>query len=98
MEAPRNYAVVLTPDQRQGLEDLSRNGLAPAKKLLHARIQLVSDQPCAPVPGPADRDGPAVARGGEGLGAEAQRGRQPGRVQVTTQDTRIKLRHLYPHI
>src|SRR5260370_17347048 len=44
MEAPRKYAVVLTPEQRQRLEDLTHNGQGPAKKLLHARVLLMSDQ------------------------------------------------------
>jgi Homeodomain-like domain len=44
MEAPRKYAVVLTPEQRQRLEDLTHNGHAPAKKLLHARVLLLADQ------------------------------------------------------
>jgi hypothetical protein len=41
---PNQYAVRLTPDQRQSLDDLTRNGHAPAKKIRHARILLLSDR------------------------------------------------------
>jgi hypothetical protein len=39
----RKYAVVLTPETRQRLESITRNGRAPAKKIQHARILLMSD-------------------------------------------------------
>jgi hypothetical protein len=37
------YAVVLTPETRQRLESITHNGCAPAKKILHARVLLMSD-------------------------------------------------------
>ena len=37
-------AIHLTPKQRQELTELTRNGQAPAKKITHARILLMSDQ------------------------------------------------------
>jgi transposase len=44
MASPRKYVVRLTAEQRQRLDDWARNGQAPAKKILHARILLMSDQ------------------------------------------------------
>ena len=38
------YVVQLTPDARERLESVTRNGSAPAKKILHARVLLMSDQ------------------------------------------------------
>lgn len=38
------YVVELTPDARQRLEDTACNGTAPAKKITHARILLMSDE------------------------------------------------------
>jgi hypothetical protein len=38
------HAVVLTAEARERLERISRNGSAPAKKILHARVLLMSDQ------------------------------------------------------
>jgi transposase len=40
---PNQYPVVLTPEERARLEDLTRNGHAPAKKIRHAQILLLSD-------------------------------------------------------
>ena len=40
----RKYEVRLDPAQRQRLEDLTRNGHAPAKALLHARALLLADE------------------------------------------------------
>jgi transposase len=40
----RKYAVELTDEQRRRLEDMTRNGTASAKQILHARILLMSDQ------------------------------------------------------
>jgi len=42
-EPVRKYAVVLTPETRQRLESITRNGRAPAKKIQHARVLLMSD-------------------------------------------------------
>jgi hypothetical protein len=39
----RKYAVVLTAKSRQRLEAITHNGHAPAKKILHARVLLMSD-------------------------------------------------------
>jgi transposase len=39
----RKLEVRLTEDQRRRLTDLTRNGTAPAKKIRHARILLLSD-------------------------------------------------------
>ena len=44
MDGPRKYQVRLSADQRQRLEDITRNGQAPAKKILHARVLLMSDE------------------------------------------------------
>jgi transposase len=44
MDAPRKFAVVLTAEQRQRLEQLTRNGQAPAKKIRHARVLLMADR------------------------------------------------------
>ncbi len=41
--ASRKYVVVLNPETRQRLESITRNGRAPAKKILHARVLLMSD-------------------------------------------------------
>lgn len=38
------YVVNLSESERSRLKDMSRNGQAPAKKILHARILLLADQ------------------------------------------------------
>jgi transposase len=43
VSTPNLYPVVLTPDQRGRLDDLTRNGHAPAKKIRHAHVLLLSD-------------------------------------------------------
>lgn len=40
----RRDKVHLTAQQRENLEQISRNGYAPAKKILHARILLMCDE------------------------------------------------------
>lgn len=40
----RRDKVHLTVEQRERLEQISRNGYAPAKKILHARILLMCDE------------------------------------------------------
>jgi transposase len=40
---PNLYPVILTDEQRERLTDLTRNGRAPAKKIRHARVLLLSD-------------------------------------------------------
>lgn len=40
----RPHQVLLTKQQRQRLEAISRNGHAPAQKILHAQIWLISDE------------------------------------------------------
>jgi transposase len=42
--APNKYPVRLTDEERQRLEEITRNGQAPAKKILHARVLLLSDR------------------------------------------------------
>lgn len=41
---PGQYAVGLTADQRGRLDDICRNGRAPAKKIRHAQVLLLSDK------------------------------------------------------
>jgi transposase len=41
--APNQYPVFLSGEQRERLEDICRNGHAPAKKIRHARVLLLSD-------------------------------------------------------
>jgi hypothetical protein len=40
---PNLYQVTLDPQERQRLQDITANGHAPAKKIHHARILLLSD-------------------------------------------------------
>jgi transposase len=40
---PNQFPVLLTDEQRERLEDLTRNGHAAAKKIQHARVLLLSD-------------------------------------------------------
>ena len=44
MDGPRKYQVHLSVQQRDRFEELTRNGHAPAKKILHARVLLMSDE------------------------------------------------------
>ena len=41
---PNQYPVQLTDEQRERLEDICSNGHAPAKKIRHARVLLLSDR------------------------------------------------------
>lgn len=43
VSTPNLYPVVLGPEQRSRLEDITRNGHAPAKKIRHAHVLLLSD-------------------------------------------------------
>jgi transposase len=43
MDTPRKYVVRLSPEQRDRLVELTRNGRAPARKLAHARVLLLAD-------------------------------------------------------
>jgi transposase len=43
VSTPNLYPVVLTAEQRTRLEDITRNGSAPAKKIRHAHVLLLSD-------------------------------------------------------
>jgi transposase len=43
VSTPNLYPVVLTAEQRERLTDLTRNGHAPAKKIRHAQVLLLSD-------------------------------------------------------
>jgi transposase len=42
--APNQYPVQLSPEQRQSFEEITRNGYAPAKKIRHAQVLLLSDR------------------------------------------------------
>lgn len=44
MDGSTKYIVQLSADARARLESITRNGSAPAKKILHARVLLMSDQ------------------------------------------------------
>lgn len=44
MFTPNQYPVRLTPEQRQSLDQITRNGHAPAKKIRHAQVLLLSDR------------------------------------------------------
>ncbi len=41
---PNQYPVLLTDEQRQMFLDITRNGHAPAKKIRHAQLLLLSDR------------------------------------------------------
>jgi hypothetical protein len=51
---PNQYPVVLTPEQRDRLDRLTRTGKAPVSKVRHARVLLLSDR---------DRPGGRLTRG-----------------------------------
>src|SRR5436853_271030 len=44
MDGSTKYIVQLTPQTRERLESITRNGTWPAKKILHARVLLMSDE------------------------------------------------------
>jgi len=44
MDVSTKYIVQLTAQTRQRLESITRNGTSPAKKILHARVLLMSDE------------------------------------------------------
>jgi len=50
---PNQYPVVLSNEQRQKFSDITRNGHAPAKKIRHAQLLLLSDH---------DREGGPLTR------------------------------------
>ena len=52
---PNQYPVQLKAEQRQSLEDITRNGHAPAKKVRHARVLLLGDRGRADGPWPDPR-------------------------------------------
>jgi transposase len=41
---PNLYRVIFNDEQRQRLEEITKNGHAPAKKIQHARVLLLSDR------------------------------------------------------
>jgi hypothetical protein len=43
ISTPNQFPVRLDPQQRLSLEDITRNGHAPAKKIRHAQVLLMSD-------------------------------------------------------
>lgn len=53
VSTPNQYPVCLTPEQRERLAAITRNGQAPAKKIRHAQVLLWSD---------ADRQGGRLSR------------------------------------
>jgi len=44
MGRSRRNKIHLSAEQRQRFEEVSRNGYAPTKKILHAQILLMSDE------------------------------------------------------
>lgn len=42
--SPHQFPVFLTPEQRQRFDEICRNGHAPAKKIRHAQVLLLSDR------------------------------------------------------
>lgn len=42
--APNQYPVRLSPDERQRLDEIARNGRAPARKIRHAQVLLLADR------------------------------------------------------
>jgi hypothetical protein len=48
MDGSRKLKVRLTDEQRQRLEGVTRNGNSPAKRIMHARVLLMSDE-CHPL-------------------------------------------------
>jgi hypothetical protein len=44
MSTPNLYQVQLDPEQKQRLEEITANGHAPAKKIRHAQVLLLSDR------------------------------------------------------
>jgi transposase len=44
MDGSTKYTVHLSPEARDRLQSITRNGSGPAKKILHAQILLMSDQ------------------------------------------------------
>jgi hypothetical protein len=44
MFEPNQYPVRLTPEQRLRLDEITRNGHAPVKKIRHAQVLLLSDR------------------------------------------------------
>lgn len=44
MATPNRYAIQLSDEQRQRLQDITHNGHAPIKKVLHARVLLLADK------------------------------------------------------
>ena len=44
MDGPRKYRVRLSTEQRERFESITRNGSSPARRILHARVLLMSDE------------------------------------------------------
>ena len=42
--APNQYPIFLSDEQRERLDEICRNGHAPAKKIRHAQVLLLSDR------------------------------------------------------
>ncbi len=58
----RRDKVHLTEQQRENLEQISRNGYAPAKKILHARILLMCDEGDRPAENGQTKKSPKLYR------------------------------------
>lgn len=58
ISTPNLYPVHLDPEQRRSLEEITRNGHAPAKKIRHAQVLLMSDRdrPAGKMTGPRIAD------------------------------------------
>jgi len=93
----KRHVVVLSEEERARLHTLIGRGVAPARVLTHARILLKANQGEAG-PGWTDADQATLewevaawqaARNASGRGVDWR---------FTTEDARIKLKHLYPTI
>jgi hypothetical protein len=81
----RRDKINLTVQEKENLEKISRNGHASAKKILHARILLMCDQ-----------GEQATRKWTDEEIAEALRVHSKVIWRFSTNDARIKLKHLYP--
>ena len=61
LSIPNQYPVILTVEQRERFQEITRNGQAPAKKIRHAQVLLLSDRNRAE--GPLTRDAIAQVLG-----------------------------------
>lgn len=107
----RRDKVYLTEQQRENLEQISRNGYASAKKILHARILLMCDEGETATRKWTDEEiASALQVHRNSVGRIRSRFLQIGEKpaldrnqmkskvswQFSTEDARVKLKHLYP--